>query len=163
MMKKIALLLLCLLVGCAQTHRVRINVGSSGSDEFSVYMNGEKVCETSGGCYVEISRIRNGIVFDARKDSVVYGQVLVTKETSKNPNASYKNVQAFDNALDAAFAVGQSSDNSVFGAAMTMVAFPVAFAVLFIPSNTTKFPDEVQIPVVTPNPSNPYLWDKPEK
>jgi len=161
-MKKIALLLLlCLLAGCASSQRVRIF--TDGGDGFAVYVNGEKVCSDSRYCSVEISMGDDAVILDARKDDVVYGQLLVTKESKKNPGAGRKNVRALDDAASAAAFVGRSSNDALIGVAAATLVFPVVLAVLVVPTHVSSFPSEVKIPVAVPNTSHPYPWDQPEK
>lgn len=162
MMKRITLLLLlCLIAGCSTTQRVRVNVGDGTG--YAVYMNDEMVCSPSASCIVDISAFSDDVVLDARKDNVVYGRLVISKQAQENPEAARKNMDALGSSLDAVEFVTANGKNPVLTAAAAMLTFPVSFLILSAPSKTKSFPEEVRIPVAVPNTSQPYPWGEPAK
>lgn len=159
-MKKIALLLLlCLLVGCAGNHHAWVNVDAPNKDGYSIYMNDRKVCESSSECRVDFGSIGNDVVLDARKDSVVYGKLIVKKETT----VSYSGTGETSGANQSMrFTESLTRFDPLLGIAVGVIIVPVAIIDLLVPSVSKNFPKEVTIPIASPE-VEPFAWDQPAK
>lgn len=159
MKKTISLLIIGVLAGCAGKGGSWSHVYTSDHEEYDVYLNDEFICKSNSSCRLE-RRLDDGFILDARKDSVVYGRILVTKECQKNPSAELRNVNAVDKSLRISASVAK--DGGVFGLLLSPLVLAGELAVWTVPEGTFEIPKEITIPIMAPE-SPPFPWDQPEK
>lgn len=156
----ISLLTACLLIGCAATESTRPSVYTSDHREYDIYQDGEYICRSNSSC--TFKRAYGSETFlEARKDSVVYGRLLVKKGKSENSGRADNDHFVAKQVVKASTAAATSAKQPMQGvliAGFTVLALPVLF---WEPGPQKTLPQEIMIPIVEPETSQPYPWDKP--
>jgi len=166
MMKKvIALLLMVMLVGCSSSW-----VTVPGNESYDIYRNGKLVCKSTNACRVHGSSGKE-MLLEARKDSVVYGHLLIARQDSKHGlsalNTTYNTVVSTEKFLFGAFDFRGRGDTMLYlfasGAVLAgaILALPI---ILMLPDNLGRLPENMTIPLgAFDRSAAPFPWDQPAK
>ncbi|MBR6123524.1 hypothetical protein IKQ19_08035 [Candidatus Saccharibacteria bacterium] len=165
MMKKvIALLLMAVLVGCSSSSWVSV----SGNEGYDIYRNGELVCKSTVACRVKSTHGKE-MLLEARKDSIVYGHLLVARQDSKHGSGALSttyhtvvNTEKFLFGFMSPHGRGDTmlylfASGAVFAGAI--LALPI---ILMLPDNLGRLPENMTIPTGANYGSLiPFPWDQP--
>ena len=166
MMKKIiALLLTVLLVGCSSSW-----ISVPGNERYDIYRNGELVCKSTNRCKVRASGGKE-MLLEARKDSIVYGHLLVARQDSKHGSGAlsttYHTVVNTEKFLFGFMSPSGRGDTMLYlflgGAVLVggIFALPI---ILMLPDNLGSLPKNMTIPIGASDGSvTPFPWDQPAK
>ncbi len=143
------------LVGCASYVNVSV---SDGGGDYSIYRNGELVCSSSDACTVE-STAESGMYLEAKKDGVVYGSAYahrVKKEIDHSRDDEYDWSRRKTRK--------QIREETEQNERSLSLIFAFVFPFFLVCVDFGKFPDEVVIPVETPDSAiADFPWDQPIK
>ena len=166
MKKVIALLLMAVLVGCSSSSWVSV----SGNEGYDIYRNGELVCKATVACRVKSTHGKE-MLLEARKDSIVYGHLLVARQDSKHGSGAlsttYHTVVNTEKFLFGFMSPSGRGDTMLYlflgGAVLVggIFALPI---ILMLPDNLGSLPKNMTIPIGASDGSvTPFPWDQPAK
>ena len=141
------------LVGCASLVNVRV---SDGSGDYSIYRNGELMCESSEACSVEASAAKS-MYLEAKKDGVVYGSTYTRREKKEIDHSRDDERNWYTGKTRKE--EREESESSLKSLSLVFIAvFP--FFIFLIDSGS--YPNEVVIPLDKPASSvESYPWEQP--
>ena len=154
-MRKLVFLFVMMLwlVGCAAHVNVRV---SDGSGDYSIYRNGELMCESSEACSVEVSAAKS-MYREAKKDGVVYGSTYTRREKKEIDHSRDDERDWFTGKTRK-----EEREEAEANQKSLSLLFIAVFPVFLLLIDFGSYPDEVVIPIDVPDSSVVnYPWDKP--
>ena len=154
-MRKLGFLFVMMLwlVGCAAHVNVRV---SDGSGDYSIYRNGELMCESSEACSIEASAAKS-MFLEAKKDGVVYGSVYTRREKKEIDHSR-------DDERDWFTGKTRKEEREEYEQSLKTLSllFIAVFPVYIFLIDSGSYPDEVVIPLDAPDSSvEKFPWDQP--
>jgi hypothetical protein len=154
-MRKLGFLFVMMLwlVGCAAHVNVRV---SDGSGDYSIYRNGELMCESSEACSVEVSAAKS-MYLEAKKDGVVYGSTYIQREKKEIDHSRDDERNWYTGKTRKE--EREESEQSLKSLSLLFIA---VFPVFIFMMDSGSYPNEVVIPLDKPASSvENYPWEQP--
>ena len=141
------------LVGCAAHVNVRV---SDGSGDYSIYRNGELMCESSEACSVEVSAAKS-MYLEAKKDGVVYGSTYTRREKKEIDHSRDDERNWYTGKTRKE--EREESEQSLKSLSLLFIA---VFPVFIFMMDSGSYPNEVVIPLDVPDSSvENFPWGQP--